>query len=261
MIKKIHKVAIVSGKGGVGKTTTTINLGLALYNLGANVILLDGNITTPNLGLYMGVLNTAVSLNDILRGTTHISKSIYKHDSGLNIITGDMSVDAIKDINFNLIKKSIKDLDNHADILLVDTAATLGSEVQRVLEAVDEVIIVLNTDKGSMADALKTIGTAKRIKVPVLGVIINKAKGKINKDEIEKFLGVPIIGIIKHDKKIFKSTECGKIYLKTYMTNNANQYYDIASLFLGPSYAKKIKQKDKSSLFRYMLKQIGLYPR
>jgi len=257
----LHKVAIVSGKGGVGKTTTTLNLGIALYKLGANVLILDANITTPNLGLYMGVLKTPNSLNDVLRGDIHISQAIYKHNSGINFISGDLDVDGIKDINFNLIKKAIVDLDNHADILLIDTAATLGSEVQRIMEAVDEMILVTNTDKGALTDALKTIGTAKRIKTPVIGIILNKVKGKVDKRKIENFLGVPIIGVIKHDKKILKSTDSGKLYLETYNTSNRNEYFEVAEKFLGRSYISKLEKQKKSSLFNYVLKQLGLSPK
>ncbi len=261
MRKYLHKIAIVSGKGGVGKTTTTINLALALYHKGANVIVLDANITTPNLGLYLGVIKTPKTLNDVLRGTAHISETVYTHSSGINIITSDMAVDALKDINFNKIYQAINDLENHADILLIDTAATLGSETQRIIEAVDEIVLVTNTDKGALADALKTIETAKKIKTIVMGVIINRVKGKLAKDKIEKFLNVPIIGVIKHDNNISKSTEQGKIYLKTYNSKNKNKYYDIATMILGPSYRKKLKKEEKRSLFNYVLKQLGIFPK
>jgi septum site-determining protein MinD len=256
----LHKIAVVSGKGGVGKTTTTLNLGLALYKLGVNVVLIDGNITTPNLGLYLGMLKTAKTLNDVLKGKAHISESIHQHKSGLKFIPSDLSVDGIKDLNFNKLRESIVNIDDYANLVLVDTAATLGSETQKVLEVVDEALIVTNTDKGAMADALKTIGTCKRLKTHVIGIIINKAKGKLNKPKIEKFLGLPIIGVIKHDNKFVKSTTKGKIYLETYKTDNVNRYYTIAEKFLGKSYVKKLK-KQKGSLYNYMLRQLGILPK
>jgi len=258
-MNKLHKIAIVSGKGGVGKTTTTINLGLALYKIGVNVILLDGNITTPNLGLYLGVLKTPTSLNNALRGEVHISKAIYQHDSGLKIIPSDLAVDAIENIDFGKIKKTILDLDRHANVLLVDTAATLGSETQKILEVVDEAIVVTNIDKGSLVDALKTIETCKKIQTPVIGVIVNKVKKRLDKKKIEEFLGIPIIGVIKHDNKFVKSTEKGKIYLETYLNTNVDRYFDVAKMFLGQSYEKKLKKEKKNSLFNYMLKQLGLF--
>jgi len=257
-MNKLHKIAIVSGKGGVGKTTTTINLGLALYKIGANVILLDGNITTPNLGLYVGVLKTPTTLNNALKGETHISQAIYSHKSGLKIIPSDLAVDSIENINFRQIKKTILDLDRHANILLVDTAATLGSETQNILNAVDEAILVVNTDKGALADALRTVAVCKKLKVPIIGVIVNKVKKRLNKKRIEDFLGIPIIGAIKHDEKFVKTTEKGKIYLETYLNTNVNRYFEVAKKFLGPSYGKKLEKQNKQSLFRYMLKQIGL---
>jgi MinD-like ATPase involved in chromosome partitioning or flagellar assembly len=261
MVRGLHKIAIVSGKGGVGKTTTTVNLALAMYKLGANVIVMDANITTPNLGLYLGILNTPKTLNDVLRGDIHISESIYSHNSGINIIPSDMAVDALTGIDYNQIKHVVGHLENHADFLLIDTAATLGSETQRVMELVDEIVIVTNTDKGALIDALKTIETAKRIGVPVLGVIVNRVQGRFDRSRIEELLGIPVLGHIKHDKKLSKSVEDGKIYLETYNTSNVNRYYDAASMFLGPSYRKKLLKERKSSLFDYVLKQLGLVPK
>jgi septum site-determining protein MinD len=257
-MKNIYKVAVVSGKGGVGKTTTTLNLGLAFYKLGVNVLLLDANITTPNLGLYMGILKSDYTLNDVLKGKIHITNSITQHNSGLNYIPSDLAVDGIKDLDFNKIKHVVNDLNPHADILLIDTAATLGNETLNILELADEAILVTNPDKGALADALKTIETAKRLKTPIVGVVVNKVTKKVNKKEIEKFLGVPILGMIKHDKKLSKSTESGKLYLETYKTNNTKRYYDVASKFLGNSFIKKAKKEQKNSLFNYMLKHLGL---
>jgi len=253
----LHKIAIVSGKGGVGKTTTTLNLGLALYNLGANIVLLDGNISTPNLGLYLDILKTSKTLNDVLKGKAKVHEAIHQHNSGLRLITSDLAVDAIKDINFNKINKVLFDLDEHANLVLVDTAATLGKETLNIIKVVDEVIIVTNNDKGALADALKTIGTCERLKVPVIGVIVNKARKNLNKKKIEDFLGVPIIGVIKHDKRFVSSTKNGKIYLQVYNTNNTDMFYSVAEKFLGSSYVNNLKRR-KNTLFNYMLKQLGL---
>lgn len=255
-MSNLRKIAVVSGKGGVGKTTTTLNLGLALYKLGANIILLDGNISTPNLGLYLNILKSSKTLNDILKGKAEVHEAIHQHDSGLRLITSDLAVDAIKDINFNKINRVLFDLDDHADIVLVDTAATLGKETQNIIQFVDEVILVTSDDKGSLADALKTIGTCERLKVPVVGVIVNNVK-KLQKKKIEEFLGVPIIGVIKHDKRFVSSTKKGKIYLETYHTKNVDMFYDVAQRFLGNSHIKELKNQ-KDTLFNYMLRQLGL---
>jgi septum site-determining protein MinD len=255
---ELLKVGVVSGKGGVGKTTVTLNLGLALYRLGVNVILVDGNISTPNLALYLGVLKTENSLNDVLSGRVHISNSVYEHSSGIKIVPSDLGVDAIRDVDFKRLGKVLPHLGRHADVLLVDSCAGLGGEAQRVLEVVDEVIIVTNDDRGALVDALKTIETCKRIGTPVIGVVLNKVRGRFDKLKIESLLGVPVISVIRHDKKIFDSTESGNVYLETYRGSNVDSFYDVAGKFLGGSYVKKLKKRDRVSLFNYVLNQLGL---
>ncbi|MBU1974172.1 MAG: AAA family ATPase [Nanoarchaeota archaeon] len=79
-------VALVSGKGGVGKTTSTINLGYALTSLGKKTILLDANLTTPNLALHLGFIDPEKTLNEFLRKESSLQEITYQHDSGINFI-------------------------------------------------------------------------------------------------------------------------------------------------------------------------------
>ena len=79
-------VGILSGKGGVAKTTTTVNLGAALNYFKRDVIIVDGNLSTPNLGLHLGIPIVPISLHDVLKNKNNIVESIYQHESGLKII-------------------------------------------------------------------------------------------------------------------------------------------------------------------------------
>ena len=85
-------ITITSGKGGVGKTTTAINLGAALNAFGKEVIILDANLTTPNIGLHLGAPIVPVSLNHVLLGKARLSDAIYEHESGTKIITSSLSI-------------------------------------------------------------------------------------------------------------------------------------------------------------------------
>ncbi|HLD41440.1 MAG TPA: P-loop NTPase, partial [archaeon] len=75
-------VSIVSGKGGVGKTTTTLNLAAALAERNHYVTAVDGNLTTPNIGLHLGIQLFPTTLHDVLQGKTDITKAVYIHESG-----------------------------------------------------------------------------------------------------------------------------------------------------------------------------------
>ena len=97
-------VGILSGKGGVAKTTTTVNLGAAFNYFGRDVTIVDGNLSTPNLGLHLGVPVVPISLHDVLKGKNDILESVYQHNSGLKIIPASLYVNEMDKLNdkFNL---------------------------------------------------------------------------------------------------------------------------------------------------------------
>ena len=79
-------IAVAGCKGGVGKTTMSANLGAALAALDRDTIIIDANLTTPNLGLHLGIPLYPVTLHDVLKGKNNIKDAIYEHESGAKII-------------------------------------------------------------------------------------------------------------------------------------------------------------------------------
>jgi len=89
-------IVITSGKGGVGKTTTSVNLAVAMQALDEDVTLVDVNLTTPNVGLHLGAPVVPVTLNHVLSGRAEIEDSIYEHESGTKVIPSSLSMDELK---------------------------------------------------------------------------------------------------------------------------------------------------------------------
>src|SRR3989338_3248141 len=108
-------ITITSGKGGVGKTTTAINLGAALNAFGKEVIIVDANLTTPNVGLHLGAPLVPVSLNHVLLGKADITDAIYEHASGTKIIPSSLSVKELKRIDHGKLKEIAKKVKKLAD--------------------------------------------------------------------------------------------------------------------------------------------------
>src|SRR3989304_5349675 len=98
-------ITITSGKGGVGKTTTSINLATALNFFGKEVIIVDANLTTPNVGLHLGAPIVPISLNHVLQGKAKIQDAIYEHESGTKILPSSLSISELRKINHNKIKE------------------------------------------------------------------------------------------------------------------------------------------------------------
>ena len=97
-------ITITSGKGGVGKTTTAVNLGAALNAFGNDVIIVDGNLTTPNVGLHLGAPMVPINLNHVLSGKAKVADAIYEHDSGTKIVPSSLSVKELRKINHSKLK-------------------------------------------------------------------------------------------------------------------------------------------------------------
>src|SRR3990167_7922052 len=98
-------ITITSGKGGVGKTTTSINLGAALNGFGKEVVIVDANLTTPNIGLHLGAPIVPISLNHVLSGKAKVSEAIYEHESGTKIIPSSLSINELRKINHSKLKE------------------------------------------------------------------------------------------------------------------------------------------------------------
>lgn len=201
-------IALVSGKGGVGKTTATLNLGHALTKLGKKVLLLDANLVTPNLALQLGILNPKNTLNQFLRKEKTLSEITYLHESGISIIPSSPSYAEYQKTNAQNLSEIFEHLDEAADFILVDSPSGLGYEVSQVLKNTDEVLIVVNPNLSSVMDALKTIQLAKEHNNTVAGIILNlshKGSHELKSAEVSNLLGYPLIAEIKQDRKFRKA--------------------------------------------------------
>ena len=202
-------IAVVSGKGGVGKTTATINVGQAINNLGKTSILVDANLYTPHLGINLGLIKPKGTLNQFLKKERSITEVTYHHESGLKIIPASPSYHESK--SYKKLVEVFEHLDETADFVLIDSPAGLGDEVNLILKHSDEALIVVNPTISSLMDGLKTIKAAKDNDTQIAGIILNMVHGKneIKRREAESILGYPIIAEIKFDQKIRKSAHFG----------------------------------------------------
>jgi len=203
-------IAVVSGKGGVGKTTTAINLGTALTQLGKDTIVLDGNLTAPNLGIYLGITNPVASIHDIIEGKNEIKDATYLHASGLRFIPGSIRLDALEKLDLTKLRKTFNKLKGVAETILIDTGAGLTKESLAVMNLADEVLIVTNPELAAVTDALKTIKKAEQENKVVLGVVLNKIRPEGNElslENVETMLGKPVISAIPESISIKQAQE------------------------------------------------------
>jgi len=202
-------IAILSGKGGVGKTTTAINLGVALAQLGKEVVVVDANLVTPNVSLQLGLPPTPTNLNAVLKGKAPIRDAIYTHESGIRVIPAGVSILESSEPILTEYKEVLAPLNDFHDIVLLDCAAGLWGSITRAVRAADEVIVVTNPELPALIDALKSIKMAENLRVPLRGVVLNKVNGSsydARTEVVEGILnGYKIIARIPYDKNVLKS--------------------------------------------------------
>lgn len=183
-------IAVASGKGGAGKTTIVANLGAALVKRGKNVVVLDANLTTPNLGLHLGVPLYPVTLHDVLKGRAKIHEAVYRHDSGLRIVPAGIALKDLRGVDTRDLSNSLLDLLGTTDIILVDAAAGLGREALAAMESADEMLLVINPELTSVTDALKAAKLAEQIGTKISGVVINRISGKSHEMSTEEVMAM-----------------------------------------------------------------------
>ncbi len=229
-------IGIVSGKGGVGKTTTTTNLGVALQKLGKKVCVFDANITTSNLGLHLGITDYPVTSHELLK-SKRLTDSIFVHHSGLRIIPGSLSLDDAKTLNISNLKQVLASLSKKYDFVLVDGAPGIDREALSVVEASDEVIVVTNPEMPAITDAIKIIEVAKKNNAKIIGLVINKRRNRdyeLAAKEIEAATGVPILGTVPEDENVLRAiSERSPVVLAREGAPSARSFRKIAADIAG----------------------------
>jgi septum site-determining protein MinD len=203
-------IALASGKGGVGKTTVALNIGFALASLKKKVLVVDTDISLPNLDLYTGLEKPVITLLEVLNGSSDVKNAIYQIQMGLNILPCGSSLAALKDVNMDKFSEILPELRNSDyDLIILDVPAGLSKFSILPITFSDEVILVVNPDPASISDAQKVKAVAGLAGINITGIIVNKDKKSMYND-IGVKLGLPIIGVIPEDDAIIKSRDTRK---------------------------------------------------
>lgn len=240
-------ISVISGKGGVAKTTTSINLAAALNYFGKSSTVVDANLTTPNVGVYLGMPVTPITLHDVLKNKADIIDSIYLHPSGLRILPASISLQALKNTNPDKLKKVLQPLRGTTDYVIIDSAAGLGREALAALDSADELLIVTNPEISAVTDALKTIKLAQQLKKPIKGVVLTKTNSKnpdLSNEIIEDLLEIPIISVIPEDRDVrYAIAQKQAVVISHPNSAAAISYKKLAADLIGQKYEHKYKEK------------------
>lgn len=151
-------IAITSGKGGVGKTSISTNLGITLSQSGKRVVLFDADLGLANLDVMLGTKPTH-TLEQVLAGQVRLIDSMAEGPGGVKFIAGGSGVESLVNLDqrhLNTFLSELSDLEARTDFLIFDTGAGIDQSVMAFLQAADEVLLVVTPDPSSMVDAYAT---------------------------------------------------------------------------------------------------------
>ena len=252
-------IVITSGKGGVGKTTTAINLAAAMNYFGKNVLVVDGNLSTPNVGIHLNAPEVPINLNHVLRGKAEAFEAVYEHESGIKIMPSSISVKESKKVMPERLKDFKNDFKKISEYVIMDCAAGLGDEASCAIEAADELIIVTNPEMPAITDALKAAKLAEELKKPVRGIIVTRVKKddiEISPDVVKNMLEIPILGMVPEDIAIRKSINIKNAAVHLYpQSKSARAYKEIAAKIIGVEYDS---DDDRERIWDGLFKWLGL---
>ncbi|MEM5883101.1 MAG: cell division ATPase MinD [Candidatus Aenigmatarchaeota archaeon] len=253
-------IGIISGKGGVGKTTLTTNLSYAIAQLGQEVIVIDANITTPHLGLALGYQFVPKGLQNVLREGISLEDVIYSHPFGFKFIPSLLNVNELKDVDIGKLPEVTLSLMGKADFVFLDCAPGLGREATSAILSGSEFLVVTNPEMPSVIDALRTISVVKNSNKEIIGVVVNRVRNKpyeLKKEEIEEILELPILVEIPEDRNVQKSVSLKLPLLSIYPNSPASvEIKRLAYLLCGfPFKARKPRLNLIQRLVRWMIKE------
>ncbi len=235
-------IVITSGKGGVGKTTTTANIGAALADKGHKVLLIDTDIGLRNLDVVMGLENRIVyDLIDVIEGRCRVSQALIKDKRCQNLVLLPAAQIRDKnDVNTDQMKELIYSLKESFDYILIDCPAGIEQGFKNAIAAADEAIVVTTPEVSATRDADRIIGLLEAAGIKSPRIVVNrlridmvKEKNMLSVEDILDILAVKLLGVVPDDETVVISTNKGEPLVYKGDSLAAKAFKNIASRIEG----------------------------
>ncbi|MFP9061932.1 cell division ATPase MinD [Natrialbaceae archaeon A-chndr2] len=203
--------AIASGKGGVGKTTTTVNLGTALAQAGKRVAIVDVDLGMANLAGFVSLSPDDVTLHDVLASTATIEEATYRLAENIVAIPSGTKLDEYAKTSPEGLREAIESLRDDFDYVLLDVGAGVSHETVLPLGLADAVLLISTPEPASVHDAKKTIELTNSANGAVEGLVITRTRpnGDVSYEEIADRLDLELLGTIPDDPAVRGSVYAG----------------------------------------------------
>jgi septum site-determining protein MinD len=240
--RRAKVVTVTSGKGGVGKTTTTANIGVALAKLNQRVTLIDADIGLRNLDIVMGLENRIVyDLVDVVEGRCKLRQAMIKHKQlpDLYLIPAAQTRDKTAVSPADMIQLTDQ-LRQEMDFILIDCPAGIERGFRNAIAPADEVLIVTNPEVSAVRDADRIIGLLEAENKGPAKLILNRVKAEMvrkgemmSAEDVTDILAIKLIGIVPEDDTVVSSSNSGTPLSLTDNSRAATAFRNIARRLMG----------------------------
>jgi len=212
-------IVVTSGKGGVGKTTVTANLGMALAQSGRRVVLVDADFGLRNLDLLLGLENRIVyTAFEVLAGDCRLEQALVKDKRQPKLALLPAAQNRTKEsVSPEQMKKLIGMLKDTQDYILLDCPAGIELGFRNAIAAAQEALIVTTPEIAAVRDADRVIGLLEAEGIKPIHLIVNRlrpdmvqANEMMSVQDVQEILAVPLIGVIPDDQRVIVSTNRGE---------------------------------------------------
>ena len=255
-------IAITSGKGGVGKSTISANLGYVLYDLGFKVALFDADIGLANLDVLLRV-NAKKNIFNVLKGECELKDIAVNIEDNFVLIPGESGEHILKYANEANLSSFFSQLDflKEFDFFIIDTSAGIDVRVQTFLDAADDVIVVTVPEPAAITDAyamIKVISEKRNLVYMILNEVANEKEARnvfktifnVAQKNIDKEFRLQLLGYIQKNKIIMTSSVKRVLFTKEFPNSAVSeQVYQIARKIAKISERKVLEKKEGITKF------------
>lgn len=200
--KKAFTYCVTSGKGGVGKTSFTVNYALALANCGKKVAIIDADFGFSNVNIVMGV-NSDYHLGHLISGQRALDEVMTQCYQNVWFISGGPGVEELMHVHpkrLEYVLAKLRPLETSMDYILFDTGAGMNDSILRLMDASDRSVIVLTSEPTSILDSYVVVKTAAKLAdQPCLSVLVNRALSEGDAEETYRNFANTVLKYLKYD--------------------------------------------------------------